>query len=207
LALLVDTEKHCVGRCLDVEADDVPHLVGERRILGELERREAMRPELVGAPDARTETTDTPTAAAVAAAVQCVPVRSAPTRSSSAVPFRQERLCRAPDRRRGLYLCHRRSRRRRDGGAHPSASRAARRWLADHRGAARSRGRARPVRRRRPSPARLGRVGDGHAGGRVANSSRPASSFGSAMTRGTLFWPPSLPRLFIQRAKAPGGTA
>ena len=42
---------------------------------------------------------------------------------------------------------------------------------------------------------------------RPANSSRPASSFWSPMTRGTLFWPPSLPRLFIQAAKVPGGAA
>ena len=36
-------------------------------------------------------------------------------------------------------------------------------------------------------------------------SSRPSNSAPSFMTRGTLFWPPSLPRRFIQAAKKPGG--
>ncbi len=52
LALLVDAENHRVGRRIDVEADDVLHLVGERRIAGELERPKPMRSELMGAPDA-----------------------------------------------------------------------------------------------------------------------------------------------------------
>ena len=37
-----------------------------------------------------------------------------------------------------------------------------------------------------------------------ANWSKPAKSSRSLTMRGTLFWPPSLPRLFIQAAKPPG---
>jgi hypothetical protein len=56
LRLLIDAEDDGVGRRVDVEADDVLHLVGERRIVGQLERPEPMWPKLVGTPDALDRT-------------------------------------------------------------------------------------------------------------------------------------------------------
>ena len=52
LAFFVDAEDGGVGRRIDVEAADVAHLVGERRVVGQFERPEPMRPKLMGAPDA-----------------------------------------------------------------------------------------------------------------------------------------------------------
>ena len=40
----------------------------------------------------------------------------------------------------------------------------------------------------------------------LAKSRKESKSFGSLMIRGTLFCPPSLPRLFIHAAKPPGST-
>src|SRR6266567_3213325 len=48
LALLVDRENDGVGGRVDVEADDVPELRGELRVVRQLERPDAVRRELVG---------------------------------------------------------------------------------------------------------------------------------------------------------------
>ena len=52
LALLVDREDDGVGGRIDVEADDVLELLGELRVVRQLERADAMRRELVGLEDA-----------------------------------------------------------------------------------------------------------------------------------------------------------
>ena len=68
LRLLINAEDDGVGRRIDPrvrpvagprtgsQADDVLHLVGERRIVGQLERPEPMWPKLVGTPDALDRT-------------------------------------------------------------------------------------------------------------------------------------------------------
>ena len=52
LALLVDREDDRMGGRIDVEADDVLELLGELRVVRQLERADAMRRELVGLEDA-----------------------------------------------------------------------------------------------------------------------------------------------------------
>ena len=52
LALLVDREDDRMGGRIDVEADDVLELLGELRVVRQLERSDAMRRELVGLKDA-----------------------------------------------------------------------------------------------------------------------------------------------------------
>ena len=52
LALLVDREDDGVGRRIDIEADDIPELVGELRVVRQLEGPDAVRRELVGIEDA-----------------------------------------------------------------------------------------------------------------------------------------------------------
>jgi hypothetical protein len=51
LALLVDREDDGVGRRIDVEADHVLELFGELRVVGQLERADAVRREPVGLED------------------------------------------------------------------------------------------------------------------------------------------------------------
>ena len=52
LGLFVDAEHHGMGGRINVEADDVAHLLGELRVPGELEGAQAVRSQAVGAPDA-----------------------------------------------------------------------------------------------------------------------------------------------------------
>ena len=52
LRLLVDTQHQRPVRRVQVQADDVAHLLDEQRILGELERLAAVRLQREGAPDA-----------------------------------------------------------------------------------------------------------------------------------------------------------
>jgi len=52
LALLVDRKDDGVRGRIDVEPDDVAHLVDEGRIIGQLELPDPMRLEPMGAPDA-----------------------------------------------------------------------------------------------------------------------------------------------------------
>ena len=52
LAFLVDRQDHGVRRWIDVEADDVADLVGEPRIVRELELPHPMRLQAVAAPNA-----------------------------------------------------------------------------------------------------------------------------------------------------------
>ena len=51
LALLVDRQHDGMGRRIDIEADDVVELLGEGRVVGQLEGAPAMRREAVGVPD------------------------------------------------------------------------------------------------------------------------------------------------------------
>ena len=51
LRFLVEGQYHRVGRWIDVEPDDIPQLLGEMLVIGQLELPDAMRLEAVFAPD------------------------------------------------------------------------------------------------------------------------------------------------------------
>ena len=52
LAHLVDRQHNGMGGRIDIEADDISELLGELRVVGELERLHPVRRETVGLPDA-----------------------------------------------------------------------------------------------------------------------------------------------------------
>jgi hypothetical protein len=52
LRFLVDAEDHGMGRRIDVEADDLPELVGELRVVGDLEGAHPVRLQPLPGPDA-----------------------------------------------------------------------------------------------------------------------------------------------------------
>jgi hypothetical protein len=72
LALLVDRENDGVGRRVDIKADHVSELLGELRVVRQLERPDAVRRELVGLEDACTDRKLTPAAFASIRPVQWV---------------------------------------------------------------------------------------------------------------------------------------
>src|SRR5258708_25865697 len=51
LALLIDREHHGMGRRIDIEAADLPELVGKGLVVGQLEPAHAMRLQPARAPD------------------------------------------------------------------------------------------------------------------------------------------------------------
>ena len=72
LALLIDREHDGMGGRIDVEADDVLELVGELRIVRQLERPDPVRRELMGLQMRCTERRLMPAALAIARPVQWV---------------------------------------------------------------------------------------------------------------------------------------